>query len=139
MQCEIWTDAGGGLCNKKKTLWIPLSNLLNNCTWFLYSNGNDLTTEHGTMLYTLLSQYANTLCVGTLTHAFWVRASFPEVQSSVEAGAWTCRLLPPFVCVLLKRTATITQAGVGSQTLRSGTVAFNHCVAPSKSRIYLHQ
>jgi len=40
---------------------------------------------------------------------------------------------------LLKRTALITQAGAGSQTLRSGTVAFNHCVAQSKSRIYLHQ
>jgi len=36
------------------------------------------------------------------------------------------RLLDPFECAslsaLLKRTATITQAGVGSQTLRSGTV-----------------
>ena len=42
---------------------------------------------------------------------------------------------------LLKRTATITQAcaGKGSPTLRSGTVAFNLCVAPSMSRIYLHQ
>jgi len=34
---------------------------------------------------------------------------------------------------LLKRTATITQAGVGSQTLWSGTVTFNHYIAPSKS------
>jgi len=37
-------------------------------------------------------------------------------------------LLDPFECAslsaLLKRTATITQAGVGSQTLRSGTVHF---------------
>jgi len=40
---------------------------------------------------------------------------------------------------LLKRTATITQAGAGSQTLRSRTVAFNLCVAPLKSRTYLHQ
>jgi len=39
----------------------------------------------------------------------------------------------------LKRTATITQAGVESQILQSGTVAFNHCVAPSKSRTYLYQ
>jgi len=38
-----------------------------------------------------------------------------------------------------KRAATITQAGAGSQTLRSGTVAFNLCVAPLMSRIYLHQ
>ena len=28
------------------------------------------------------------------------------------------------VCALLKRTAAITQAGLGSQTIRSGTVAF---------------
>ena len=35
---------------------------------------------------------------------------------------------------LLKRTATIKQqAGAGSQALRSGTVAFNLCVAPLKS------
>jgi len=37
-------------------------------------------------------------------------------------------LLDPFECAslsaLLKRTATITQAGVGSQTLRSGTFDF---------------
>jgi len=41
--------------------------------------------------------------------------------------------------VLFKRTATITQAVSGSQTLRSGTVAFKLCVTPSMSRIYLHQ
>ena len=40
---------------------------------------------------------------------------------------------------LLKRTAAITQTGAGSPTLRSGTVAFNLCVAPLKSRTYLHQ
>jgi len=39
----------------------------------------------------------------------------------------------------LKRTETITQAGSGSQTLRSGTVAFNLCGAPLKPRAYLHQ
>jgi len=40
---------------------------------------------------------------------------------------------------LVKRAATITQASAGSQTLRSGTVAFNLCVAPLKPRTYLHQ
>jgi len=40
---------------------------------------------------------------------------------------------------LFKRTATITQAGAGSPTLRSGTFAFNLCVAPLMSRTYLHQ
>jgi len=43
----------------------------------------------------------------------------------------------PFECAsssaLFKRTATITQAGVRSQILRSETVAFNHCVVPSMS------
>jgi len=37
---------------------------------------------------------------------------------------------------LVKRTATITQAGAGSQTLRSGNVAFNLCVAPLMSRMF---
>ena len=37
---------------------------------------------------------------------------------------------------LLKRTATITEKGVGCQTPRSGTVAFNFHVAPLKSRIF---
>jgi len=33
-------------------------------------------------------------------------------------------------CALLKRTTAITQAGLGSQTIRSGTAAFKtlHCV-----------
>ena len=39
-----------------------------------------------------------------------------------------CRLLVSFECAslsaLFKRTAAITQAGLGSQTIRSGTVAF---------------
>ena len=43
-------------------------------------------------------------------------------------------MLSSFECAssstLLKRTAAITQAGLGSQTIRSGTVAFEtlHCV-----------
>ena len=55
----------------------------------------------------------------------------------------TCRLLGRFECAflsaLLKRTATIAQASEGSQSLRSGTVAFNHYVTPSKRCTYLHQ
>jgi len=43
-------------------------------------------------------------------------------------AARTCRLLGSFECgplsALLKRTAAITQGGLGSQTIRSGTVAF---------------
>jgi len=30
---------------------IPLPSLMTECTWFLYWNGNNLTTEHRTILY----------------------------------------------------------------------------------------
>jgi len=66
-----------------------------------------------------------------------VRVSFPEVQSLREAGRTDA--VRVFISALFKRTATTTQAGAGRQTLRSGTVAFNLCVAPLMSRIYLHQ
>ena len=46
----------------------------------------------------------------------------------MKRAAWTCRLLVSFECAslsaFLKRTAAITQAGLGSQTIRSETVAF---------------
>jgi len=65
------------------------------------------------------------------------------VQSSVEAGCTNVQIAWPLECAilsaLLERTATIAQAGVGSQTLRSGTVAFDHCITPSQTRKYLHQ
>jgi len=119
--------------------------LLNDCTWFLYSSGNDRASEHRTILYIVQSQYTNTIqCV----QAHWrihfeCVFHFPKCNLQWERAARTCRLLGPFECAslsaLLKRTATITQAGAGSPTLRSGTVAFNLCVAPSKSRTYLHQ
>jgi len=64
--------------------------------------------------------------MGTLAHAFWVRVSFPEVQSLVEVGRTDVQIAWPFwelvFSALLKRTATTTQAGAGSQTLRFGTV-----------------
>jgi len=69
-----------------------------------------------------------------------VRVSFPRCSLQWKRPARTCRLLGPFECAslgaLLKCTATITQACVRSQALRSGTVAFNHCVASSNSRTY---
>jgi len=80
--------------------------------------------------------------IGTLVHAFWVRVSFHEVQSLVEAGCRDVQIAWPHECAvraLLKRTATITQTGVRSQTLRSGIVVFNYRVAPSKSPTSLHQ
>ena len=79
----------------------------------------------------------DTIRIGTLAHAFRVRVSFPEVQSLREAGRTDA--VRVFINASFKRTATITQAGAGSPTIRSGTVAFNLCVAPLTSRIYLHQ
>jgi len=53
---------------------------------------------------------------------------FFDEQEFLKRAARTCRLLVSFQCAslsaLLKRTAAITQAGLGSQTIRSGTVAF---------------
>jgi len=61
----------------------------------------------------------------------------PEVQSSVEVGRTDAKIAWPLcasLSALLQCTATITQGGVRSQTLWSGTIAFNLCFAPSKSR-----
>jgi len=67
---------------------------------------------------------------------------FSRCNLQQKRAARTCRLFAVFECAsvtaLLKRTARITQAGLGDQTLRTGTVAFSHCVALSKSRIFLH-
>ena len=53
---------------------------------------------------------------------------FFEQQEFLKRAARTCRLLVSFECAslsaLVKRTATITQAGLGSQTKRSETAAF---------------
>jgi len=51
---------------------------------------------------------------------------FLDQQEILKRAARTCRLLISFECpsALLKRTAAITQAGLGSQTIRYGTAAF---------------
>jgi len=53
---------------------------------------------------------------------------FFDYQEFQKRAARTCQFLDALECAslsaLLKRTATITQAGVGSQILLSGTVAF---------------
>ena len=48
---------------------------------------------------------------------FWVRFWFPEVQSSEEAGCTDVQIAWPLWVRVFKRTAMITQAGVGSHTL----------------------
>ena len=66
----------------------------------------------------------------TLTHAFWVCVSFPEVQSSEEAGCTDVQIAWPLWVRVFKRTAMITQAGVGSHTLHPVplllTIALRH-------------
>jgi len=88
--------------------------------------GISYSTVHGTIT---VYEY-DTIRIGTLTHAFGVRVSFPEVQSLVEAGRTDVEIAWPLLVrrarrSFFKRTATITQAGAMSQTLRCGTVAFN--------------
>jgi len=103
--------------------------------------GISYSTANGTIT---VYEY-DTIRIGTLAHAF-LSACFisrSAIFRSGPHGRGDC--LPPFsaLCAslgsFLKRTAAITQAGAGRQTLRSGTVAFNLCLAPLKSRIYLHQ
>jgi len=127
MQCIIWTSPGGGLCNMDRCYKLQY------CIKYLESvlqatfMGISYSTVHGTITV----YECDTMRIGTLAHAFWVRVSFPEVQSSVEAGhtdveiGWPLLVRRARLSFFLKRTATITQAGAVSQTLRSGTVAFN--------------
>ena len=128
MQCVIWTNPGGGLCNLDRCYkWQYLYRALGKCfIGYIYRN---------IVQYCTITVYEyDTIRIGTLAHAFWVRVPFPEVQSLGEAGRTDAARV--FIGALFKRTATTTQAGTGSPTLRSGTVALNLCVAPLMSRIY---
>ena len=87
--------------------------------------GTSYSTVHGTIT---VYEY-DTMHVGTLAHAYWVRVSFPEVQSLVDAGRTDVQIAWPlwvrvFKMPCSKRTAAIKQAGAGSQTLPPETVAF---------------
>ena len=80
MQCVIWTNPGNGLCNmdlchkwqylykvlRKCFISYIYRNIVQYCTWYNHSTRIRYNTHK------------------VLTHAFWVRVSFPEVQSSVE-------------------------------------------------------
>jgi len=67
-------------------------------------------------------------------HLKWVAQNL-RLGRGLDIAALEARAVRVFISALFKRTATITQAGVESPTLRSGTVAFNLCVAPLMSRI----
>jgi len=142
MQCVIWTKPGGGLCNmdqcyKLQYLYEVLGkcfigyiygNIVQYCTWY----------NHSMRIRNNTYRHAGT-CI--LSACFISRGAV--FGRSGPHGRGDC--LAPFsapcasLSALFKRTAIITQAGAGSQTIRSGTVAFNLCVAPLMSRIYLHQ
>jgi len=70
--------------DKCKLLKIPacnsilntLSSLLNDCTWFLYSNSNNLTTEHRTILYMVQSRHTKTINTYRHTGTCFLRACF---------------------------------------------------------------
>jgi len=72
---------GGGLCDMDRCYkWQYLYKVLGRC--FIGSfKGISYSTAHGTII---VYKY-DTMRIGTLAHAFWVRVSFPEVQSLVEA------------------------------------------------------
>jgi len=103
-------------------------NIVQYCTWY----------NHSIRIRYNLYRHTGT-CI--LSACFISRGAI--FSRSGQHGRGDC--LTPFseLCAslgaLCKRTATITQAGAGSQTIRSGTVAFNLCVAPLMSRTYLHQ
>ena len=142
LQCVIWANSGGGLCSMDQCCkWQYSNKVLGKCfIGYIYRN----IVQYCTWYNHSIRIRCNTC--RHMAHAFWVQVSFPEVQSLVEAGRMGVQIAWPLwvrrarlLSALLKRTARITQAGAGSQTLRSGTVDFNLCVAPLKSRTYLHQ
>ena len=62
--------------------------------WSVYFDRTFVQCCTGTIT---LCEY-DAICIGTLAHAFWVRVSFPEVQSSVEAGRTDLQIAWPFEC-----------------------------------------
>ena len=144
MQCVIWTNPGGGLCNMDRCYrWQYLYKVLGKCfVSYIYRNIVQYCTwwygNHSTRIRYNTYRHTGT-CI--LSACFISQGAI--FSRSRPHGRGDC--LAPFsapcasLSALFKRTATITQAGAGSQTLRPGTVAFNLCVAPLMSRIYLHQ
>jgi len=142
MQCVIWTNPGGGLCNTDQSYkWQYLCKVLGKCfIGYIYRNIVQYCTWYNHSIRTRYNTYRHTgICI--LSACFISRGAV--FGRSGPHGRGDC--LAPFnapcasLSALFKRTATITQACAGRQTLRFGTVAFNLCVAPLMSRIYLHQ
>jgi len=142
MQCVIGTNPGCGLCNVIRCYkWQYLYKVLGKCfLGYIYRNIVQYCTWYN---HSIRIQYNTCRHSGTciLSACFISRGAI--FSRSGPHGRGDC--LAPFsapcasLSSSLTRTATITQTGVGSQTLRSGTVAFNLCLAPLMPRIYLHQ
>jgi len=142
MQCVIWTNPGGGLCSMDRCYkWQYLYEVLGKCfIGYIYSNIVQYCTWYNHIIRMRYNTYRHTdTCI--LSACFISRGAI--FSTSGPHGWGDC--LAPFsapcasLSAFLKRTATITQAGVVSQTLRSGTVAFILCLAPLMLLIYLHQ
>jgi len=143
MQYVIWTNPGGDLCNmdgcykwqylykvlgRKCFIGYIYRNFVQYCTWYKHSIRIPYNTHRHTGTCILSACFIS-------RHAIFSRSGRHGCADCLAPFSAPCASLS----AMLKRTATITQARPESQTLRSGTVAFNLCVAPLMSRIYLHQ
>ena len=126
--CVIWTGVtNDNTCKVLGKCFIGYiyRNIVQHCTWYNHS----IRIPYNT--------YGHT---GTCILSAWFISRGAVFSRSGPHGC--ADFLAPLsvrcasLSALLKRTATITQAGTGSPTFRSGTVAFNLCLAPLMSRIY---
>jgi len=142
MQCVIGTNPGDGLCNMdRRYKWQYFYKVLGKCfIGYIYRNIVQYCTWYN---HSIRIRYNTCRHTGTciLSACFISRgAIFSRSGPHGRAGCLAPLSAPcASLSAFLKHTATITQAGAGSQTLRSGTVTFNLCLAPLMSRIYLRQ
>jgi len=128
MQCVIWTNPGGGLCNMDQCYkYNTCIKYLGKCfIGYIYGNIVQYCTWYSHSIRIRCNTYRHTgTCI--LSACFISRGAI--FSRSGPHGRGDC--LAPFSapCASLtasfKRTATITQVAAGSQTLRSGTVFLN--------------
>jgi len=129
--CVIWT---GDRCYKWQFLYKVLGkcfigyiyrSIVQYCTWYNHSIRIRYNTYRHTGTCILSACFIS-------RDAIFSRSGPHGRGDCLAPFSAPCASLSSF----LKRTATITQASAGSQTLPSGTVAFNLCLAPLMSRIY---
>ena len=88
---------GGGLCNMDRCYkWQYLYKVLGKCfIGYIYRNIVQYCTWYNHSIRIRYNTY-----IGTLEHAFWVRVSFPEVQSLVEASRTDLQIAWPHECAV---------------------------------------